>query len=124
MATWVFPTPGGPGLELAVVAQVDPGGEELLDRLGSSDAAAVDAGEDAVEGFEGAGELEIGELGPDPVAAAWPLGGRHETPVVRRSYSARDGVWLLAILRDPETQELSISPCRTTGPRQQSTKPY
>ena len=80
------------GLEPAVVAQVDLGGEEPLDRLGGGDAVAVDAGEDGVEGFEGTGELEIGKLSPDPVAAARPLGGRHETPAARRSYSASAGV--------------------------------
>lgn len=38
--------------------------------LGGGDATAVDAGEDGVEGFEHAGELEVGKVGPAPAAAA------------------------------------------------------
>ena len=33
------------------------GGEELLDRLGGGDAAAIDARDDGVEGFRGAAEF-------------------------------------------------------------------
>lgn len=101
------------GLEPAVVARVDLGGEELLDRLGGGDAAAVDAGEDGVGGFEGAGELEVGELGPDPVAAARPLGGRHETPAARRSYSASGRCSIM--IRGTEASRRTFSGSRPAG---------
>ena len=55
---------------------------------GDGEAASVSAGEDGVEGLERAGKLEVGELGADPVAAARPLGRRHEAPAARRAYSA------------------------------------
>ena len=107
--------PGGThgGLEPAVVAQIDLGGEELLDRLGGGEAASVDAGEDGVEGLERTGELEVGELGADPVAAAWPLGGRHETPAARRSYSARGRRSM--VTRGTEASRRTFSGSRSAG---------
>ena len=82
-------------------------------RLGGGDAAAVDAGEDGVEGFEGAGELEIGEMSPDPVAAARPLGGRHETPAARRSYSASGRCSIMT--RGTEASRRTFSGSRPAG---------
>jgi hypothetical protein len=47
-------TPAGPhrGLESPVVAQLNLGGEQLLDRVRGGQRAAIDVLEDAVERFE------------------------------------------------------------------------
>ena len=62
--------PGGAhgGFEPAVVAQRDLGAEQLLDGLGRGDRAAIDLGQDAVDGLERAGHPEIRQHRPQPVA--------------------------------------------------------
>ncbi len=63
--------PGGPhgGLQPSGVAEPDLGAEELLDRFGPGHRPAVHAGEDVIDGLQGTGHLEVGELGPDSVPA-------------------------------------------------------
>ena len=64
--------PGGAhgGLEPAVVARHDPGARQLLDGLGRRDRAAVGLGQDAVDGFQRAGPLQVGQHRPQSVAPA------------------------------------------------------
>ena len=56
--------------EPTVVAQRDLGAEQLLDGLGRRDRAAVDLGEDAVDGLERARHLQVGQHRTQPVAPA------------------------------------------------------
>ena len=53
------------GCEAPAVAQRDLGGQEPLDGLRRSGSAAVHACEHLVEGFQGPGHLQIGQLGRD-----------------------------------------------------------
>ena len=57
------------GLEATAVAKRDLSGQELLDRLGRSRLPPVDPGQHAVERLQGAGHLQVGELGRDPFPA-------------------------------------------------------
>jgi hypothetical protein len=62
--------PGGAhsGLEPALIAERDVAAEERAHRLAGGELATVGPAQNVVEGFEGAGHLEIGELGPEPIA--------------------------------------------------------
>ena len=66
------------GLEAAVIAQRDVRAEQGFDGLSGLEVPAVHLGEDRVEGLEGAGHLQIGELRTDPVAEHG--GGFHARP--------------------------------------------
>jgi len=67
------------GLQAAVVAEPDLGAQQLLDGLGGGGRAAVGLCEDAVDGFEGAGHLEVGEHLPQPIAPPVACLGSHDT---------------------------------------------
>ncbi len=75
--------PGGAhgGLQSALIAERDVAPEERTHRFAGGELAAVGAAQDVVQGFEGAGHLEIGELGPEPVAER----GRGHQPASVRS---------------------------------------
>ncbi len=73
------------GGKAAAVAQRDLGGEKLLHGLGGGGSASIHARQDVVERLQGAGQLEIGELGRDALAAGGPL---HDTPPAIFAYSA------------------------------------
>ena len=62
------------GLEPAVVAQHDVGVQQLLDGLGRCDRATVGLRQDAVDGLQGTGHLEVGQHRPQAVAPAWRRG--------------------------------------------------
>ena len=72
------------GGEAPAVAQRDLGGQEPLDGFCRGGSAAVHAGKHLVEGFQGAGHLQIGELGRDARA---PGPGLHEISPVIPAYS-------------------------------------
>ena len=56
-------------LQPSVVAQLNLRGEQLLDRLGRGERAAIDALQNRIERFEGAGHAQVGEDVAEPVAA-------------------------------------------------------
>jgi hypothetical protein len=76
------------GLQAPVVAQGDLGAEEALDRLGRADPAAVDAGQDRIQGLQRPGHLEIGQHGADPVATGETI-RLHRPPPASRPYTSR-----------------------------------
>ena len=51
-------------------------------------AAAIDPGQDLIQGLERTGHLEIGELSPDPVTAR--ASGLHRTPPATWAYASND----------------------------------
>src|SRR5690606_24089623 len=65
-------------LETAVVAELDLGGEDLLDGLGRGEGAAIDALKDGVERLQGAGHLQIRQHTADAVPAR--RSALHRTP--------------------------------------------
>jgi hypothetical protein len=70
------------GLQPPLIAQRDVAAEERTHRLPGGELAAVGPAQDVVEGFEGAGHLEIGELGAQPIAER----GRRHQPTSGRSW--------------------------------------
>src|SRR5687768_11481267 len=68
-------------LQAPVIAQLRLRGEQLLDRLGRRQRAAVDALEDGIERFEGAWHPEVREDVPEPIASGQG-GALHATPPV------------------------------------------
>ncbi len=67
------------GLQTPIVSERDLGTEQILDGFAGGELAAIDAGEDRIEGLKGARHLEVSEHGADPVAARG-FGGLHWAP--------------------------------------------
>ena len=64
------------GLQAALIAQRDMTAEHFANRVGRGELSAVGAAENIIERLQGAGHLEIGELG----AQAIPECRRHQRP--------------------------------------------
>lgn len=67
--------------------------EELLDRIGGADLAAVAAAENLVEGFQGSRHFEIGELRAEPLSQGLARGFARAThaspPAASAAYASR-----------------------------------
>jgi hypothetical protein len=76
---------GGPhgGLQPPLIAERDVAPQQLGHGFAGGELAAVGPAQDVVEGFEGAGHLEIGELGAQPIAER----GRGHQPISGRSWA-------------------------------------
>ena len=70
------------GLQPPVIAQLNLRGEQLLDRLRRRERAAIDAVENRIERFEGAGHAQVREDVAQPVAAR-ERRGLHAAPPAR-----------------------------------------
>ena len=69
------------GLEPPLIAERDVAPEERAHRLPGGELAAVGPAQDVIQRFEGAGHLEIGELGAEPIAEGR---GGHQRASARR----------------------------------------
>ena len=75
------PTGAHRRLQPPVVAQLNLRGEQLLDRIGRGQRAAVDVAQDRVERFQGAGHAQVGQDLPEAITAR-ERGGLHARPPV------------------------------------------
>jgi hypothetical protein len=87
------------GLQASVIAELNLGVEQLLDRLGGRERRTIDAVEDRIEGLERPRHVQVGEHLPETIATGRD-GALHASPPVRRAYTASDRFSTVASGRD------------------------